>query len=91
MRIEVVYATPSRQELIELDVDAPLSVADAIRASGIERLFPDEDLAARDVGIWGRIVSRDAMAKDGDRIEIYRSLERDPREARRLRAESQNQ
>lgn len=90
MRIEVVYATPSRQELIELDVEAPLSVAAAIRESGIERLFPDENLASTDVGIWGRIVTRDTLLADGDRVEIYRPLERDPRDARRLRADAQD-
>lgn len=90
MRIEIVYATPSRQELVELQVESPLSVADAIRRSGIEKLFPDDDLATADVGVWGRIVSRESMAGDGDRIEIYRPLERDPREARRLRAEAQD-
>lgn len=90
MRIEVVYATPSRQELVELDVEAPLRVDDAIRMSRIESLFPEEDLSAREVGIWGRVVTRDTTAGDGDRIEIYRSLERDPREARRLRADSQD-
>lgn len=90
MRIEVVYATPSRQELVELSVDSPLSVADAIQRSGIENQFPDEDLATADVGIWGRVVSRETMAGDGDRIELYRPLAREPREARRLRAEAQD-
>lgn len=86
MRIEVVYATPFRQELVELSVEAPISVAAAIRLSGLEDRFPGHDLAALDAGIWGRIVSRETMAADGDRVEIYRPLQRDPREARRLRA-----
>ena len=90
MRIEIVYATPSRQELVELQVESHLSVADAIRRSGIERQFPDDDLATADVGVWGRIVLRESMVGDGDRIEIYRPLQRDPREARRLRAEAQD-
>lgn len=86
MRIEVVYATPSRQALVEIEVDAPLTVADAIRQSGIAGQFPEEDLSTREVGIWGRIVRRDTQVGDGDRVEIYRPLDRDPREARRLRA-----
>lgn len=90
MQIEVVYAIPSRQELIELDVAAPLTVGDAIRRSGIEDRFPGEDLASAEVGIWGRPVSRDTLAVDGDRVEIYRPLERDPRDARRLRAQSES-
>lgn len=90
MQIEVVYATPTRQELIELSVEAPVTVADAIRLSGIENLFPDHDLGALDVGIWGRTVSRETLTDDGDRVEIYRPLECDPREARRLRAGQQD-
>lgn len=90
MRIEVVYATPSRQELVELSVEAPISVAAAIRLSGLEDRFPGHNLAALDVGIWGRTVSREAMTGDGDRIEIYRPLQRDPREARRLRAKQKD-
>lgn len=89
VRIEVVYALPSRQELVELEVPDPVSVAEAIGMSRIDERFPDEDLSRRDVGIWGRVVPRTAMVKDGDRIEIYRPLDRDPREARRLRAEAQ--
>lgn len=90
MRIEVVYATSSRQELVELEVEAPLPVANAIRLSGIEERFAAEDLSTCDVGIWGRVVTRETIATDGDRIEIYRHLERDPREARRLRADMQD-
>lgn len=86
MRIEVVYATPSRQELIEISVDAPVTVAAAIQQSGIRQRFPDTNLEALDVGIWGRVVSRETLVNDGDRVEIYRPLQRDPREARRLRA-----
>ena len=90
MRIEVVYATPSRQELVELDVDAPISVNAAIRLSGLEDRFPGHNLATLDVGIWGRTVSRETMTGDGDRVEIYRPLQRDPREARRLRAKQKD-
>lgn len=86
VRIEVVYATKSRQELVELSVEVPPTVAEAIRLSGIGARVPDTDLDALDVGIWGRVVSRDTIVSDGDRIEIYRPLQRDPREARRLRA-----
>lgn len=87
MRIEVVFATPSRQELVEISVAAPVSVGDAIRLSGIAGRFPDQNLDSHDVGIWGRVVSRETMTKEGDRVEIYRPLDRDPREARRLRAD----
>ena len=86
LRVELVYALPDRQALIELDVGDGKCVADVIRLSGIEARFPEDDLGACDVGIWGKVVARDTPVSDGDRIEIYRRLEMNPRDARRLRA-----
>ena len=84
--VEVVYGRPDRQTLIEIKVDAGTKLEEAIDQSGITGLFPRDDLATCEVGIWGRIVVRDTVLSDGDRIEIYRPLVRDPREARRERA-----
>jgi hypothetical protein len=46
-------------------------------------LFPEGDLANCQAGIWGKPVGRDHRLKDGDRLELYRPLLMDPREARR--------
>ena len=81
--VEVVFALPDRQELLDVVVPKGSSVADAIAASGIAGLFPDTDLVSLPTGIWGREVPRSALPRDGDRIEIYRPLEMDPKEARR--------
>ncbi len=86
MRIEVVFALPDRQVLETLDVEDGATVAEAIARSGIERRFPGVDLSALQAGIWGRPVERSRSLRDGDRVEIYRPLEMDPREARRLKA-----
>ena len=83
IRIEVVFATEERQELLELVVPAGSSVEEGIAKSGIAGDFPDEDLASLEVVIWGRVVSRDRVLADGDRVEILRPLALDPREARR--------
>ena len=69
-----------------LDVEEGATVAQAIRGSGIERQFPEVDMSALQVGIWGRPVDRSRVLRQGDRVEIYRPLETDPREARRLKA-----
>jgi putative ubiquitin-RnfH superfamily antitoxin RatB of RatAB toxin-antitoxin module len=42
------------------------------------------------VGIWGKRVSPDTTVRAGDRVELYRPLEVDPREARRQRARADN-
>ena len=83
LAIEVVFALPARQELISLTVEPGTTVAMAIRQSAIGDLFPEEDLANYQAGIWGKPVGRDHPLKDGDRLELYRPLSMDPREARR--------
>ncbi len=83
-RLRVVVArTPARGEVLlqALEVPGGSTVADVLRAAG---LAPDEH-ATRSVGIWGRITALDAPVRDGDRIELYRPLTVDPKEARRLR------
>ncbi len=87
-KVELVYATPECQELRELTVEVGMTIAQLIDESGIGSVFPNEDLASAKVGVWGRLVDRDYVVSDGDRIEIYRSLRMDPRDARRLLAEA---
>ena len=88
LRIELACANPSRQELLELDVSSDRTVGQIIDESGIYDLFPGEELRSADVGIWGQPVDCDRRVRNGDRIEIYRQLRMDPREARRRLAES---
>ena len=84
--VEVVLATPERQVLVELRVGTGASVAEVVAASGIASLFPDLPLDEMVTGIWGRAVGRDSKVREGDRVELYRPLQTDPREARRRRA-----
>ena len=84
LQIEVVYALPGRQELRRVSLDEASTVEDALRASGLLAEFPELD--ALRVGIFGRPAPRDTVLHDRDRVEIYRSLEADPKEARRARA-----
>ena len=86
LRIEVVYATPQQQQLLSLNVAPGTTVAEAIALSAIARHFPEDDLASLRCGIWGRDLPGETVLRDGDRVEIYRALHMDPREARRLRA-----
>lgn len=81
--VEVVYASPERQRLVSLSLSPNACVADAIEKSAMASHFPDDDLGACKVGIWGRIATRDDLLRSGDRVEIYRPLAMDPREARR--------
>ena len=83
--VEIAYAEPSRQFLRRIAVPEGTSVAEAIAASGLDEAL-GIDTAALDVGIWSRPVARDAIVREGDRIELYRPLKADPKEARRRRA-----
>jgi len=84
--VSVVYALPERATEIELELPAGATVAEAIARSRIEERHPEVDLARAAVGLFGRRVRRDAVLADGDRVEIYRPLLADPKEARRRRA-----
>lgn len=86
MQVEIVFALPDRQVLLNVSVPQGATVADVFSASGIARQFPDHDLTVCQVGIWGHPVDRDRLVRDGDRVELFRPLEVDPREARRLKA-----
>lgn len=88
MQVEVVFALPDRQALETVVVPAGATVADAIRRSGLQNRFADVQMNELQAGIWGKPVERNHVLADGDRVEIYRSLAMDPREARRLKAGS---
>lgn len=86
MRVSVVYALPDRQIVRELDLADGTTVDVALRASRLLQEFPAIDLTVTSVGIYGRIASCDTMLQPGDRVEIYRPLNAEPKAARRLRS-----
>lgn len=83
IEIELVYVSATRQRLLSIQADAGATVAEVISQSDIDLDFPDENIDDLAVGIWGKLVDRDHIVRDGDRIELYRPLQIDPREARR--------
>lgn len=83
IEVEVVFAMADKQVLTPISLPRGATVADAIAASGLVQRFPDQPLDTFEVGIWGKVVARDEVVRHGDRIEIYRPLAMDPREARR--------
>jgi putative ubiquitin-RnfH superfamily antitoxin RatB of RatAB toxin-antitoxin module len=86
VRVEVVFATPGRQFLQTCSVPCGSSVADAIAGSKVLQEFPDLKLKSHAVGVWGTVVELSKIVDEGDRIEIYRPLPVDPRDARRQHA-----
>jgi len=86
--VEVAYAKPEDQTIIEVPAAAHMTVQQAIEASGILQQFPEIDLAVNKIGIFGKIAKLDAALIAGERVEIYRPLIADPKEARRQRAKA---
>ncbi len=71
---------------VTVSLVAGSTALDALRASGLLERFPEIDISAQSVGLWARPCQLDSAVSDGDRVEIYRPLQVDPKEARRRRA-----
>ena len=85
--IEVVYALPMRQSIVQVRLEPVSSIRHAIAASGILELHPEIDLGDVSVGIWSKPATLDSALSNGDRVEIYRSLIADPKVIRRQMAQ----
>ncbi len=86
--IEVAYAAARSQTILRLRVKSGTTVGEAIKQSGILGQFPEIDLGLNKVGIFGKLARTDTLLRYGDRVEIYRALIADPKEARRQRAQA---
>lgn len=84
--VEVAYALPADQLVISMEVEEGATVEQAIRQSGILNRFPDIDLAVNKVGVYGKASKLSNPLRAGDRVEIYRALIADPKEARKNKA-----
>jgi putative ubiquitin-RnfH superfamily antitoxin RatB of RatAB toxin-antitoxin module len=85
MHIEVVYALPDVQHRLHLELETGARVRDALEAVRRIPPFSGLDLEAQTVGVFGRIVALDEVLGPDDRVEVYRPLLVDPKEARRRR------
>lgn len=88
MRVEVAYALPEKQKIVALEVEEGCTVRDAVRCSNINAFFPDVDVETVKVGIFGKSVRNpeEQALKEGERVELYRELLVDPKQARANRA-----
>lgn len=84
--VEIVYALPHQQIIVEEQVAFGSTVGEVLVASKIHGQVPDLQIADGKVGIFGKAVKLSQALKSGDRIEIYRPLINDPKEARRRKA-----
>ena len=92
LNVEVAWSTGPRQMMLRaLALQAGSTVQDALVACGLWLPRESDDTEACDavdgahVGIWGRKAALDTLLREGDRVECYRALKVDPKEARRVR------
>jgi len=86
IRVEVIYAATEQPIRCRVELADGSTVMQAIDASGIAAMLPDGAVDPARLGIFARKVAPDRLVREGDRIEVYRSLLLDPMEARRRRA-----
>lgn len=83
LKIELVFATPDAQKLLAMKVAKGTTAREALLSSDLVTEFPDTRFADCALGIWGKPVADDQLLVAGDRVEAYRPLLHDPRDARR--------
>ncbi|MCG7198429.1 RnfH family protein [Marinobacter pelagius] len=88
IRVEVAYARPDKQEIVPVRVPEGTTALEAAKLSGIADIFPEVDPDSIDMGIFGKVIKDPAAheLRDGDRVELYRPLKIDPKQARLNRA-----
>ncbi|QEQ95609.1 RnfH family protein [Neptunomonas concharum] len=88
INVEVAFALPKQQRIVALQVEEGTTAYQAVIASGICQQFPQIDAEADPMGIFGKAIKdpKDTVLREGQRVEIYRPLIADPKEARAKRA-----
>ncbi len=86
IKVQVCYASEALQFLRDLRVDVGTTLEQAVRLSGLLQAAPDIDLGAMAVGIHAKKKTLDTLLREHDRVEIYRPLIADPKNARRRRS-----
>ena len=87
IKIQVVFATTSRQVAVDMEVESGTTIGVAIEESKIKAHFQTDDFGSVKYGIWNELKTLNDVVCDGDRVEIYRPLHQDPKDSRRRRAE----
>jgi len=85
IEVRVICALPHRQLEKVLRLPEGATAGSAIDCCELQAEFPEVDFASAPVGIYGQVVTRTTVLRHGDRVEIYRGLLADPKEARRRR------
>ena len=89
MRISIAFAMFDRQQEVAVEVPDGMSLQEGLLllADEIEKLTGSARPAAS--GVWGKVKPPHYILRQGDRLEFYRLLKADPKQARRARVGKQ--
>jgi uncharacterized protein len=86
IEVEVAYAKLEEQIIVTIKIKQGTTIGQAVNLSGLLARFPEISGSELKVGVFGVVCKPEQIVKQGDRVEIYRPLIHDPKEARRQRA-----
>ncbi|RZT42020.1 RnfH family protein [Cupriavidus agavae] len=87
VRLSVCYARPGHVFLESVAVAPGTTIMQAVQSSGLIAACPEVDPTTMRVGIFGKLKTIDTVVREGDRVEVYRALTADPKQARRKRVQ----
>lgn len=90
LEVTIVLAEPARQRVVALQVPAGTTAWQAVSRSGLLEGRDDLEDSRLAVAVWGRQVARERRLAEGDRVEILRPLQQDPKDRRRRLARRGN-
>ncbi len=94
LRVEVAFALPHKQRIVALHVMEGTTAREAVGLAQLPHFFPElpvDTFTQATLGIFGKAL-RDHDAhrlREGERVEVYRPLSIDPKQARLARARRQ--
>lgn len=89
--VEVAFALPHKQRLVALRLPVGTTATQAVAAAHLPALFPElpaDTFTDASLGIFGKTLRDPSqhVLRNGDRVEVYRPLKIDPKQARAQRA-----
>lgn len=90
MQIEVVFSPAPREvEVVQVELADGATLQQAVQASGLLAKYPHFGPQSLSFSVWGRAEPAEHVLREGDRVELCRGLQVDPKEARRVRYQAQ--
>ena len=87
IQVEIAVAYPELQQIFSLIVPVGTTAQEVVLGADLVKLFPELNVGTVPLGVWGKVVRPEYLLCDGDRVEVLRRLQIDPKKTRRELAE----